>query len=78
MLQDNLNQVTCNYKEKSIKTDPLLPALVEGLGLVHAIPVAAKVAAVPIVAEVAILVAKVAAVSTSLMELLRETEGGTG
>lgn len=57
-------------------TDPLLPALVEGLGLVHAVPVATKVAAVPVVTEVAILVAKVATVTTSLMELEREREAG--
>lgn len=50
-------------------TDPLLPALVEGLGLVHAVPVAAKVTAVSVMAEVAVLVAKVAAVATSLVEL---------
>lgn len=59
-------------------TDPLLPALVEGLGLVHAVPVAAKVAAVPVVAEVAVLVAKVAAVATSLVELQGEAEGVRG
>lgn len=56
-------------------TDPLLPALVEGLGLVHAVPVAAKVAAVPVVPVVAILVAKVATVTTSLVELVRGREG---
>lgn len=50
----------------------MLPALVEGLGLVHAVPVATKVAAVPVVTVVAILVAKVATVTTSLMELARE------
>lgn len=54
----------------------MLPALVEGLGLVHAVPVATKVAAVPVVTEVAILVAKVATVTTSLMELEREREAG--
>lgn len=53
-------------------TDPLLPALVEGLCLVHAIPVAPEVAAIP---EVSILVAKVAAVPTSLIKLLEESEG---
>lgn len=62
---------------KDATTDPLLPALVEGLGLVHAVPVAAEVAAVPIVAEVAVLVAKVAAVATSLVELQGGREGGT-
>lgn len=50
--------------------EPLLPALVEGLGLVHAVPVAAKVAAVPVVAKVAILVAIVATVTTSLLKLV--------
>lgn len=50
------------------KTDPLLPALVERLGLVHAVPVASKVPAVPIV-EVAVLVAKVAPVASSLVIL---------
>lgn len=58
----------------ALNTDPLLPALVEGLGLVHAVPVA-KVTAVPVVTEVAILVskvAKVATVTTSLLELLWE------
>lgn len=50
-------------------TDPLLPALVEGLGLVHAVPVAAKVATVPVVAKVAILVAKVATVTSPLVKL---------
>lgn len=59
---------------KDATTHPLLPALVEGLGLVHAVPVAAKVAAVPVVAEVAVLVAKVAAVATSLVEL--QGDGG--
>ena len=48
----------------------MLPALVEGLSLVHAVPVAAKVAAVP-VTEVAILVAIVATVAASLVELWR-------
>lgn len=51
-------------------TDPLLPALVEGLRLVHAVPVATKVATAP-VTEVAILVAIVATVAASLMELWR-------
>lgn len=64
-----------NTRVKCATTDPLLPALVEGLGLVHAVPVAAKVAAVPVVAEVAVLVAKVAAVAASLVELQGETEG---
>lgn len=50
----------------------MLPALVEGLCLVHAIPVAPEVAAIP---EVSILVAKVATVPTSLMKLLEESEG---
>lgn len=54
-----------------MKTDPLLPALVECLGLVHAVPVAAKVAAVPVVV-VAVLVAKVAAVAASLIILQRQ------
>lgn len=49
----------------------MLPALVERLGLVHAVPVAAKVAAVPVV-EVAILVAKVAPVAASLIILQRQ------
>lgn len=49
-------------------TDPLLPAVVKGLGLVHAIPVA-KVASVPVVTKVAVLVAKVATVTTSLLKL---------
>jgi len=52
----------------------LLPALVEGLGLVHAVPVATKVAAVPVATKVAILVSKVAvvaAVTTSRLELLQ-------
>lgn len=53
------------------KTDPLLPALVECLGLVHAVPVTTKVAAVAVV-EVAILVAKVATVATSLIILQRQ------
>lgn len=65
------------------KTDPLLPALVERLGLVHAIPVASKVPAVPVV-EVAVLVAKVAPVTSSLVILqgqrdtdYRGAEGGS-
>lgn len=70
-----IQYVTQIKRLKSATTDPLLPALVEGLGLVHAVPVAAKVAAVPVVAEVAVLVAKVAAVATSLVELQGETEG---
>lgn len=53
-------------------TDPLLPTLVEGLSLVHAVPVAAVAAAVPVVTEVSILVAEVATVTTSLVIL--ETE----
>ena len=56
---------------KLINTDPLLPALVEGLGLVHAISVA-KVSTVPAVTKVAILVAKVATVTTSLLKLQEE------
>lgn len=58
------------YDSRAIKwkTDPLLPALVERLGLVHAIPVAAKVATVSVV-EVTVLVAKVATVTTSLIVL---------
>lgn len=50
-------------------TDPLLPTLVEGLSLVHAVPVAAVAAAVPVVTEVSILVAEVATVTTSLVIL---------
>lgn len=50
-------------------TYPLLPTLVEGLSLVHAVPVAAKVAAIPVVTKVAVLVAKVATVATPLLEL---------
>lgn len=57
-----------------MNTDSLLPALVEGLGLIHAIPVAPKVAAAPVVTKVAVLVAKVATVTTPLMELYRETD----
>lgn len=56
------------------KTDPLLPALVERLGLVHAIPVAAKVATVSVV-EVAVLVAEVATVTASLIVLQWDREG---
>lgn len=52
-------------------TDPLLPALVESMGLVHAVPVAAKVAAVSVV-EVAVLIAEVATVTTSLVVLRRD------
>lgn len=52
----------------------MLPALVECLGLIHAVPVAAKVAAVSVV-EVAVLVAKVAAVTASLVVLERDGEG---
>lgn len=51
-------------------TDPLLPAVVEGLGLVHPVPVATKAAAVPVVTVVAVLVAEVATVTASLMELV--------
>lgn len=40
---------------------PLLPALVEGLGLVHAVPVST----VPVAAEVAIFVSEVATVTAS-------------
>lgn len=50
-------------------TDPLLPTLVEGLSLVHAVPVATVAAAVPVVTEVSILVAEVATVTTSLVIL---------
>ena len=54
---------------RSRNTDPLLPALVEGLSFVHAVPVA-KVSAVPVVTKVsAVLVAKVSAVATSLLKL---------
>lgn len=56
---------------KSRDTDPLLPALVESLGLVHAVPVA-KVSAVPVVAKVTVLVAEIATVTASLLELWRE------
>lgn len=52
----------------------MLPALVEGLSLVHAVPVATKVATVPVVTEVAVLVAVVTTVTASLMELEREGE----
>lgn len=64
------------YDSRAIKwkTDPLLPALVERLGLVHAIPVAPKVATVSVV-EVAVLVAKVAAVTTSLIVLQWDRDG---
>lgn len=48
--------------------EPLLPALVEGLSLIHSVPVA-KVSAVPVVAEVSVLVSKVSAASTPLLEL---------
>lgn len=48
-------------------TDPLLPALIEGLGLVHAVSVAI-VSAVP-VPKVSVLVAKVSTASTSLLKL---------
>lgn len=57
-------------------THPLLPALVEGLSLVHAVPVATKVATVPVVTVVAVLVAIVTTVTASLMELEREREAG--
>lgn len=54
----------------------MLPALVEGLSLVHAVPVATKVATVPVVTVVAVLVAIVTAVTASLMELEGEREAG--
>ena len=56
-------------------TDPLLPTLVEGLSLVHAVPVATIAAAVPVVTKVSVLVAEVATVTASLMIL--ETEKKT-
>lgn len=60
--------------------EPLLPALVEGLGLVHAIPVAIATA-VPVVTKVAILVSIVAKVATataaSLLELVVMSPGST-
>lgn len=74
MFNANHHNQTNNESMERVKdatTDPLLPALVEGLGLVHAVPVAAEVAAVPIVAKVAVLVAKVTAVATSLVELMK-------
>lgn len=55
-------------------TDPLLPALIEGLSLVHSVPVP-KVATVPVVTKVTVLVAKVATVTPSLLKLHREDDG---
>lgn len=49
-------------------TDPLLPALVEGLSLVHAVP-AAKAPAVPVVTKVAVFVAIISTVTTPLLVL---------
>lgn len=49
-----------NRKQNSIFTHPLLPALVESLGLVHAV----SVATVPVVSKVATFVAEVATVTS--------------
>lgn len=54
----------------------MLPALVECLGLIHAVPVAAEVAAVSVVV-VAVLVAKVATVTASLIVLERDEQINT-
>lgn len=48
----------------------MLPALVEGLSLVHPVPVA-KAPTVPVVAEVSVLVAEVATVTASWLKLRR-------
>lgn len=56
--QSHNSRVTTTTADSN--TDPLLPALVEGLGFIHAIPVASIVA---------VLVAKVAAAPPSLLKL---------
>lgn len=58
-------------------TDPLLPALVEGLSLVHPVPVA-KAPAVPVVAKISVLVTEVATVTASWLELRRTVRTMTG
>lgn len=74
--QLSLTLTVCLYSGVLCRnTDPLLPTLVEGLSLVHAVPVATVAAAVPVVTEVSILVAEVATVTTSLVIL--ETEKKT-